>query len=360
MRFIHIADVHLGASPDFGFPWNKTREQEIWDSLSRLIEKIKIEKTELLLIAGDLFHGQPLMRQLRELNFMLEQIPDTAVVLVAGNHDYIKKDSAYLKMQWASNVIGLWGENCQSVYLEKLNTYVYGLSYHGREYKDAIYNRTFPGKDVNFRKEHPEANHILLAHGGDEKHIPIRFSLLENTDFTYIALGHIHQPQIIASHRMAYAGSLEPIDKNHIGVRGYIAGEIKNGKTQIQFVPFSKREYRILQIAVDEKSSNYGLKEQVRQQIQAQGEHHIYRVELRGYRHPEFILEEEPLRSYGNVIDISDYTEVKYDFEKIKQQYAGTAVASYIDSFYQKGTSLTETEEKALHYGVWALLKAGE
>ncbi len=31
MRFIHLADVHLGAVPDRGCPWSKEREEEIWE-----------------------------------------------------------------------------------------------------------------------------------------------------------------------------------------------------------------------------------------------------------------------------------------------------------------------------------------
>ena len=360
MKFIHIADVHLGASPDFGYSWNKTREKEIWDSLTRLIEQIKREKTELLLVAGDLFHGQPLLRECRELNYLWEQIPDTAVVLVAGNHDYIKKDSAYLRMTWAPNVIGLWGENCQSVYIEKCNTYVYGLSYHSREIITPVYNRTFPGQDINLRKEHPNARHILLAHGGDEKHIPIQFSNLSCADFDYIALGHIHQPQIMAENKMAYAGSLEPLDRNHIGARGYIRGEICERGTKITFEPFAKREYKVISVSVTVKDSNFSVQEKVRQMIKEQGMQHIYRVELTGKRYPELDIQEESLIRYGNVIDVTDNTEPEYDFEKLRKQYAGTAVAAYIDSFGNDIDKLTEIEEKALYYGVWSLVKAGD
>ena len=360
MKFIHIADVHLGASPDFGYPWNKTREKEIWDSLTRLVEQIKREKTELLLVAGDLFHGQPLMRECRELNYLWEQIPDTAVVLIAGNHDHIRKDSAYLKMNWASNVIGLWGENCQSVYIEKCNAYVYGLSYHRKEMCDPIYNRTFPGKEMNLRTEHRDAKHILLAHGGDDKHIPIRFGALSQASFDYIGLGHIHQPQIIEKNKMAYAGSLEPLDRNHIGPRGYIRGEIGELGTKIEFVPFAKREYKILSVNVDAKDSSFSVQEKVKSLIKKLGEQHIYRVELVGHRHPETYFSQEDYTRYGNVIDVTDRTEPEYDLDKIRRQYMGTAVAAYIDSFKQGTNELTEVEEKALYYGVWSLLKAGE
>ena len=57
---------------------------------------MKKEKIELLLVAGDLFHGQPLMRECRELNFLLEQIPDLEnnYLIVYGDS---KGDSQLLK-----------------------------------------------------------------------------------------------------------------------------------------------------------------------------------------------------------------------------------------------------------------------
>ena len=95
MRFIHIADVHLGAVPDKGYPWSEEREKEIWRSFQRVICQVGRTEADLLLIAGDLFHRQPLKRELKEVNYLFSTIPDTKVILMAGNHDYIKKDSFY-------------------------------------------------------------------------------------------------------------------------------------------------------------------------------------------------------------------------------------------------------------------------
>lgn len=355
MKFIHIADVHLGACPDLGFSWSKTRESEIWESFSRIIEKIKSEKTDLLLIAGDLFHGQPLLRELKELNYLFGQIPETEVVLIAGNHDYLKAGSAYQKITWESNVTGLWGASCQACYLPSCNTYVYGLSYMTREIREMRYNQAFPGGSQNFIKNHPGANHILLAHGGDEKHIPIRFSALAATDFNYIALGHIHQPQILVPDKMAYAGSLEPLDRTQLGTRGYIEGEIENGITKIQFVPFSQRQYVEVVIPVTPYSTIGSIQDEISEFIEENGSEHIYCIHLGGLRDAELVLEEEAFTGLGNVVEVVDETRPDYDFERLRQEYAGTLVASYIDSFLEK-EELTEVERKALAYGVGALL----
>ena len=105
MRFIHIADVHLGMQPDAGFPWSEERGEAIWESFRRIIRLAGREKTDFLLIAGDLFQCQPLLRELKEVNDLFASIPETIVVLIAGNHDYVKRESFYRGFDWADNVV---------------------------------------------------------------------------------------------------------------------------------------------------------------------------------------------------------------------------------------------------------------
>lgn len=96
MRFMHIADVHLGAAPDHGFLWAKDRGREIWESFRRCIADANEKKIDLLLIAGDLFHRQPEPGELKEVNYLFSTLERTIVVLIAGNHDYLKPSSPYL------------------------------------------------------------------------------------------------------------------------------------------------------------------------------------------------------------------------------------------------------------------------
>ena len=70
MKFVHIADVHLGAAPDKGFPWSEEREKEIWESFQKVIRQVGRIRADLLLIAGDLFHRQPLRKELKEVNYL--------------------------------------------------------------------------------------------------------------------------------------------------------------------------------------------------------------------------------------------------------------------------------------------------
>ena len=41
IRFIHLADVHLGAVPDRGCPWSHEREEEIWETFRRVIASVR-------------------------------------------------------------------------------------------------------------------------------------------------------------------------------------------------------------------------------------------------------------------------------------------------------------------------------
>ena len=85
MKFYHTSDIHLGAVPDGYFPWSKARGEEIYDSFVRLVDQANLEKIDLLLISGDLFHRQPLTRELQVVGELLGSLRKTQVVFIAGH-----------------------------------------------------------------------------------------------------------------------------------------------------------------------------------------------------------------------------------------------------------------------------------
>lgn len=343
MRFIHIADVHLGAVPDSDCPWCAIRGKEIWESFRKVIEIAKREKIDLLLIAGDFFHRQPLLRELREVNELFSTIPETEVVWMAGNHDYMRKNSAYRKMQWAENVHGFFSEKPEVICLPGINTWVYGLSYENREIRENLYQDIHPGQQPG--------HHILLAHGGDETHIP--FKKEDFKGFDYVALGHIHKPGILVEDQAAYAGALEPLDRNDIGPHGFIYGEIED-RVRIQFVPAACRSYLKLELAIHSGTTQFGLERKVRDAIEQKGKENIYKIYISGYRNPDMDFQKEPLFSIGNVVEVRDETRPCYDVEKLKKQQEGTLIGEYIRCFEGQDD---EVSQKALYYGLQALME---
>ena len=241
MKFIHIADTHLGAQPDAGTAYSAGRARELWDTFSQVVTLCEEEQTDVLLIAGDLFHRQPLLRDLKEVNYLFSTLSHTKVVLIAGNHDFMKKGSYYGTFQWNENVYPLLGERMGYVLLPDLDLAVYGFSYHAREIRE---------ERCNVRAGGHARYEILLAHGGDEKHVPLKKEDLEASGFDYIALGHIHKPQALIKNFAVFAGALEPVDKNDTGQHGFVRGEITEQGVRVEFVPCAVREYIHLALRV--------------------------------------------------------------------------------------------------------------
>ena len=347
MRFIHLADVHLGAVPDKGCPWSSKREEEIWETFRRVIADISNAPVDLLFIAGDLFRRQPLLKELKEVNYLFSTIPRTKVFLMAGNHDYLKQGSFYRDFQWEPNVVFFDQEKVACAGDEELGVYVYGMSYHSQEIRENIYDEVKPIDKKGF--------HVLLAHGGDEKHIPMDIAAIAGAGFDYIALGHIHKPQTLIKDMAAYAGALEPIDRNDLGPHGYVEGRYEEGRVKTNFVPFACRSYQQLLLTIREDSTQFSLEEMLKTDIMKRGGRNIYRVILQGVRAPEFMIMTERLKVYGNITEVLDETRPAYDLEELLVQYRGTLIGDYIEYFLDK--KRTSVEEKALYYGLQALLE---
>lgn len=347
MKFIHIADVHLGAVPDVGYPWSEERKTEIWDSFRNIIRIAKAEQADLLLIAGDLFHRQPLLKELKEVNYLFSTLTETRVVFIIGNHDYLKPDSFYHGFKWNENVICLENQDCQRIHFPDLNTTVYGLSYHTREITNALYDELVPEDDGVCT--------ILLAHGGDEKHIPINKRQLCQAGFDYVALGHIHKPQILEANRMAYSGALEPLDKNDTGPHGYMIGEYRKRTLTARFIPSAVREYIHLKVETDETQTDYSLQEKIQAYMKKLGGHNIYKIIITGYRDPDIQYELKSYEKLGNIVEVADMSKPAYDFAKLWKKYADSVVGRYIQRL--NTDSMDEVQSKALYYGIQAMLE---
>lgn len=345
MRFIHIADVHLGARPDAGKAYSEGRPRELWDSFSRIIVLCEKEQADVLLIAGDLFHRQPLLRELKEVNYLFSTLSYTQVVFIAGNHDYIKRDSYYRTFDWNPNVHFLQGTEMGCAVLVQLDLAVYGFSYHAREMREEKYHIKAPGK---YRYE------ILLAHGGDERHIPVKRDALEVSGFDYIAMGHIHKPQVLAENLAIYAGALEPVDKNDTGQHGYVRGEITERGTFTEFIPFAAREYIHLALRINESMTNGSLKDYISDVIEKRGVDNMYKFILRGLRDPAVEFDTGHMDTYGNILEIVDETRPAYDYQSLYEENKNNLIGRYIEEF--EGCGEDSVEYQALQEGVQALL----
>ncbi len=351
MKFIHIADVHWGMNPDSDRPWSKERAQAIRDSFAEVIRQAKLRDVDCLFIAGDLFHRQPLLRDLKEVNYLFSTIPGVQVVIIAGNHDQIRSNSALMSFTWCPNVTFLMAEELSSVYFQDLNLEVHGFSYHTAEISEARLNGIQAPADTRL--------HVLLAHGGDASHLPLDKAGLSHAGFSYVALGHIHKPELAPDFSYAYPGSLEPLDKTETGQHGMIVGEIQPSSgnvVSLQFVPVSHTQYIPLVVHVTPATTNGELCDRISDAVMERGQENIYRFRIRGMRDPDIAFDLEPLSHRLRIVEVVDESEPQYDFCQLFAEHPGDMIGFYIQAF-QQNEEPGPIEKKALYYGIDALLR---
>lgn len=352
MKFIHIADIHIGARPDADFPWGICREKEIISNFHKMMDICNEEEIDLLLIAGDVFHKQPLIRELKEVNYCFQKLRKTQVVLIAGNHDYVGARSNYIGFDWNDNVHMLIDEDMDSIFFEDLNTEVYGFSYHTREIVEPRYDKVRPGCE--------ERINILLAHGGNTKSVPMDRNKMLTNGFDYIAMGHFHKPQIF-SDRMAYVGSFEPMDKNETGQRGYIIGDLSKRENEstinINFISNSVRQYHKVELVSTQDTTNGALLDKARNMIQDLGKDDIFIFRIIGIRDTDIKFQLEDFYALGNVVEVIDEAVPDYDFDGLSLVNKDNIIGMYISRIKENATE-DGIAQKALYYGIEALLGA--
>lgn len=348
MRFIHIADLHLGSSPEAEFAWGKDRAEELWDSLAAVLDACNEKKIDLLLIAGDLFDRPPVWADLDRVSNMFSMLETTQVVIIAGAADYIENDSPWLTYPWKPWVHVLTDRHCISVHLDEINTSVSGCSYHAssepRPYlEDAL---------VDNENEYQ----ILLGYSNGEEYMPADFAQLAEKGFDYIALGSEHKPRLLADKRIAYAGSLEPLSESESGKHGLILGEISKDGTAVKFIPFACREYINIKVRMSSDTKQDTLEEKLAKAMEQYGSENIFSFSLEGRYKPGMPYDRERLMALGNVCGIKDDTMPDYNIVALLEEHKDDMIGMYLEEFL-KETAGTR-EQKAMYYGLEALLNA--
>ncbi|MFQ3543068.1 exonuclease SbcCD subunit D [Halobacillus rhizosphaerae] len=233
MRILHTADWHLGKIVNFV---HMTEDQRY--ILEQLIEIVKEQQPDALIIAGDLYDrsippkeavdllNQVLTTLINELN-----IP---VLAISGNHDspdrlefgsrLFRKQGLYLdtKLLTEREPVTLQDEfgpvHFHLIpYLEPAEAaYVLAddsIKTHQQAAEALV-------EDIKLRfnmdERHVWVGHSFLA-GGMESESEERLSMIGGSpyvhahlfqDFSYVALGHLHQPQQVTQASIRYSGSI--------------------------------------------------------------------------------------------------------------------------------------------------------
>ncbi len=187
LKLLHSADWHLD-SPFRGFSAQqqallKQEQRRIPDKVADLCRR---EECDLVLLAGDLFDGQPSRETVDLLKAALQRC-GVPVLIAPGNHDFCAPGSPWLEERWPQNVRIFTGA-MESVAIPGLDCRVYGAGFQSMD---------SPGLLEHFQAQGTETYQIALLHGdptqSSSPYNPITASQVRRSGLTYLALGHIHK-----------------------------------------------------------------------------------------------------------------------------------------------------------------------
>ncbi|MGI6107394.1 MAG: metallophosphoesterase family protein [Lachnospiraceae bacterium] len=349
MKLIHTADVRLGLQPDEGYPWSGSRAAEIWDTFRQLLSVCREQKTDLLLISGNLFDRQPTKEELSRAAEIFDTAPQTQIVLTAGNRDYLSKDCPYRDYEFSDHVHLLRSPDLTSIYLEKLDVTVHGMSYDAPVREDRVFEAAFPDDEGEIQ--------ILIGYGGEEHLAPFDPVQLEEACFDYAAFGGKRTFTRLPGN-LYYPGSPEPTGLGDTGPHGYISGEIADGSGTFRFVPFAVRRYVNLKCRVTRDLTQQELETKLKSVIRRSGPENIYRIRLEGTHRPTQPFDVNPLYAAGNIASVEDRTIPAYDIAGLLEAHRGDVIGMYMEEFAHADPDAKS--RRAFFAGLDALLRSDD
>lgn len=230
MKLIHTSDWHFGMGVGTG---NYEQEQRFF--LQQLYDLIQKEQVEAVLLSGDVFDSSVTNAQAIELYneavTTLCQKLGVKLIVIAGNHDSAARLASCRALLKGAGmyVTGRLERDVEPVLLDGGKVAVYSLPFFSRDEVAAL----FPEKREQLRSAEmammvvcdairesmdPERRNIVLSHSlivnaelsESDRSARVGFATAVSREvfreFDYVALGHIHKPQVISSH-IRYSGS---------------------------------------------------------------------------------------------------------------------------------------------------------
>lgn len=301
MKFIHTADLHIGASNNkLTADKRKLCKEEQISVLTELFDFARQNEVDFILIAGDLFHSKSVPAKLVKAFFSRVEEFAKPVVYVRGNHD---------------EEISISSVPENFIELKELTKLDFG--------QVQIVGQSGT-KGLALPKLEEDKKNIVLLHGdifsGGDDFIDLKSLKGKNID--YLALGHLHSYQESQFERgkLCYSGSLFGSGFDECGEKGFVLVTVED-KLSTQFIPLGARRYQIVNVDITGIIKFQDLVSKVREAVSAYSRKDLIRVVLSGYF-------EENTEKYLNLLEtqfsaqfyfeIKDESKLKIDFEKYK------------------------------------------
>ena len=368
IRVLHCADLHLDASFVCGdIRKSELRRNELVFSFSNMMNYVKMNKIDIVLISGDLFESENITRDtVALLQREFSDNPLCRFVISPGNHDPYTADGVYGRVEFPSNVY-IFKEQCVSRFsFDDIGVDVYGYAFNS------------PTLDHNpFANIRPVSNskiNLLCAHGEitSSKHgvCPISLNEIKESGFDYIALGHIHagseSVEKLNDTYYAYSGCLEGRDFGECGIKGAWLCEFEKDRCELKAdfkkVRFCKRRYEIEKINVFGAKNISDVLVEVKKVIEQKqyDRDTLLRVILEGDVLPELVISNASFVSVAEKLfyfELVNKTRPLLDANSLKND------PTIRGAFYEKLSPMLESEDEnerelaysALKYGLSAL-----
>jgi exonuclease SbcD len=242
VRFVHAADLHLGA-PFTGVDASDARVQSalvasLLEALDRIVSLCIDEKVDFLLLAGDVYNGGDKSTPARfRFQAAMERLAAAAVpvYIARGNHD--PADAWSTGPTLPETVRYFSTAEVEAVPLEREGELLCTL--YGRSYEHAAEKRDLA---AGFRRLAGDGIAIGVLHanvGSREGYLdyaPASMETLRAARMDYWALGHIHKPDVLSdSPAIVYAGSPQGLNPKEGGPHGCYLVEIGASGPKVEF-----------------------------------------------------------------------------------------------------------------------------
>ena len=358
ITFFHFADLHLDTSfrtlaSKPGLP--ALRRKSLFEGLSLLIEKARTERPQYLFISGDLFeHEYTGLRTISAVNGLFSSVPDTKIIMIAGNHDPEAANSYYRTYKWAGNVWFIGGDR-NSIYFDDTNTEVFGLGWvSGTGQAAGLSNMDVKNDRIN----------VLLFHGdidlqiGSRDYNSISSALLKSKGFNYVAAGHNHKKKEGESGGVFFnPGSLEPLGFDEPGIHGFFSGIIyKNSPPLAEFRNNSTVLYETIELDISEYNQNQQIIDALNTLLKPEGS--LYKIVLIGNKQIDFspdtaIIENEFINK-TLFVKVRDKSKVLISIEELSlmKGLKGIFTRTILEQMEDADEDDKILLEKALYYGI--------
>lgn len=322
IKVFHCADIHLDSPFSMFSPREaEKRRTELRAAFTSALMFAREKKADLFLISGDLFDGEYVTRDTREMLLReFSRAQGMHIFISPGNHDFLGAGSLYETAEFPENV-HVFGAERECVHLDELGVDVYGFGYTSNQYLSCPV--------LGWKGLDKEKINILVCHGdaisSSSTVGPITKNDIADSGFDYIALGHIHKASGLLEENgvfYAYPGCIEGRGFDEIGYKGAMFGTVEKGNVVMENYRFSKSRYETAEVDISGAKDKMFALDKIRSEIRQYGEDTALRLFLTGELDKAFVILPNEIGKgyeYPYFIEIIDETYLAPDLGALEK-----------------------------------------